>query len=131
MALALIVGWTSDLSYDEPASFTPASLDAEYRTNDLMATFAYEDKRILVSGVVTEIGRESPAPLTPERAFIVVGDAPEAGSSSLVKCYFTDGDEGEASEADAMSVGESITVEGTLLGNGLMPILSSCTVQPR
>ena len=123
--LAVFIGWSADLSSEGIPEFTPASLVEDYRSNDLLTTFAYEDKRIAVTGVVLERGMDAATPINADRPFLLLGNDLFSDISAQTKCYFA---ADEAALLDTIPLGSETTIEGVLLGSSLIPLLSSCII---
>ena len=122
---AILIGWSANGATSETPVFSPSALVEDYRSNDLLTTFAYEDNRIIVSGVVQECGSDAVTPLNAERPYLLIGDDIFSDSSAQVKCYFAPDD---AEELESLAPHSPVSVEGTLLGSTIIPHLSSCNL---
>lgn len=125
-ALAIGAACISGANYHEPAQFTPGSLVQQYLANDLATSFTYEDKPVIVSGVVEESGAEKVSPMGDEVPFLVLSQEDSDDPAFQVKAYFRTEDQQKA--IDGIENGEAVSIQGTLLGYGIIPMLDSCSI---
>jgi len=91
-----------------------------YEANQVAADVQYEGKILLVTGVVSSIGKDILS-----NPYVVIGDG---GKYSLVgvQCFF---DKGAESELAKLSKGQTVTIQGKQSGYFMNVTLSGCSLK--
>lgn len=99
-------------------SVSPRQLMADYEANEVAADQQYKDKVLLVSGIVTNIGKDVMGEI-----YVTLSAGDALGG---VQCSFS---ESHTQEAARLSKGQRVTIKGMCKGKVLNVLLGGCILQ--